>query len=90
VYDVDFPNVCLSQAWYDSGSRCLNIITDAGLPSAAGGSTTFRVANMDAAHYRVTVDGQRSSDWRIVDGELEIRTVIGEHQIQVEHEKPVA
>lgn len=88
VYDVDFPTVCLSQAWYDPAGRCLNIATDAGLPGAAGESTTFRVTNVDPTRCGVEVDDRPSNDWRIVDGDLEIRTPIGEHQIQVTHEGP--
>ena len=83
VYDVDFPAVCLSQAWYDSVGRCLIIATDCGSPRAAGRPTTFRVANVDPATCRVYVDGRPSTAWRSVDGDLEIATTVAEHLIRV-------
>ena len=79
VYGVDFPTVCLSQAYYDVDRRCLLISMDPGAPSAAGQPTTFRVNNVDAQRCRVTVDGQPSQDWRIVNDELEITTTVAEH-----------
>ena len=66
VYGVDFPNVCLSQAYYDLDRRTLVVSMDPGLPRASGQPTTFRVNNVDAQRCRVTVDGQPSQDWRIV------------------------
>ena len=83
VHDVDFPAVCLSQAWYDSADRCLIIATDAGSPPAAGAPTTFRVANVDTGTCRVEVDGRPSTDWRAVNGDLEITTTVAEHLIRV-------
>ena len=79
VYGVDFPSVCLSQAWYDADQRRLVVATDAGVPAAAGQPTSFRVANVDTERCVVTVDGQLSNDWRVVDGDLEIATTVGEH-----------
>lgn len=90
VYGVDFPAVCLSQAWYDDDRSQLVISTDAGLPGAAGKPTTFRVANVDPGTCRVEVDGRPSSDWRIVDGYLEVATTVGEHQIHVTHQRAAA
>ena len=79
VYGVDFPTVCLSQAYYDLDRRCLVISMDAGVPRASGQATTFRVSNVDAQRCRVTVDGQPSQDWRVVGDELEITTTVAEH-----------
>ena len=79
VYGVDFPTVCLSQAYYDVDRRCLVISMDSGLPSAAGQPTSFRVNNVEAQSCRVVADGQSSDDWRIVNGELEINTTVGQH-----------
>ena len=79
VYGVDFPTVCLSQAYYDVDRRCLLVSTDAGLPSAAGRPTSFRVNNVDPQRCRVVMDGQPSQDWRIIDDELEITATVGEH-----------
>ncbi len=87
VYGVDFPNLCLSQAWYDVHRRLLAIATDSGTPGAAGQQTTFRVKQIDTQHCNVTVDGESSDDWdwRIVDGEMEITTTIGEHTFLIRH-----
>lgn len=74
MYGVDFPTVCLSQAYYDLDRRSLVVFVDPGLPGARGQQTTFRVNNVDPQRCRVTVDGQHSQDWRIVGDELEITT----------------
>ena len=79
VHGVDFPNVCLSQAWYDRDRRCLIVATDAGVVNAKDQPTSFRVSQIDPNHCTVTVDGQPSDNWRVVDGELEIMTTLGEH-----------
>ena len=79
MHGVDFPNVCLSQAWYDRDRRCLIVATDAGVVNAKDQPTSFRVSQIDPNHCTVTVDGQPSDNWRVVDGELEIMTTIGEH-----------
>ena len=85
VHSVDFPNVCLSQAWYDTDRRCLVIATDAGVPNAQGQPTSFRVSQIDPQKCEVIIDGQLSDDWRIVDRELEITTTVGEHTFLIMH-----
>lgn len=86
IHSVDFPNVCLSQAWYDSNRRCLVVSTDAGVPSVTGQSTSFRVSQLDPHRCTVTIDGQPSGSWRIVSGELEITTTVGQHRILITQE----
>lgn len=88
VYGVDFPTVCLSQACYDANRGRLVIATDAGLLHAAGRSTSFRVTNVDPVSCRVEIDGRLSDDWRIVTGDLEITTTVGEHVISVTDVRP--
>ena len=39
----------------------------------------IELRNLDPHHCQVTIDGQPSNNWRIVDGELEIATMIGQH-----------
>jgi hypothetical protein len=85
VYGVDFPTVCLSQAWYDVERRRLVISTDAGAPGASGQPTSFRVSQIDPQRCHVTIDGQRSEDWRVVDGEVEIATTVGHHTFLITH-----
>ena len=79
VYGVDFPTVCLSQAIYDEARRMLVVATDAGVPAAAGRPTTFRVTNVDPKACTVIVDGEKSDDWREVEGDLEVSTTVGPH-----------
>jgi hypothetical protein len=79
VYGVNFPTVCLSQAWYDVERKHLIVATDTGIPSAVGQPTSFRVRNVHPESCRVIVDGQLHENWRVVEGELEINTIVGEH-----------
>lgn len=83
VHSVDFPTVCLSQAWYDSERRCLIVATDAGVPGAKGQPTSFRVHQLDPQRCTVMIDGQPSDGWRVVDGELEITTTVGSHTFMI-------
>ena len=85
VHSVDFPAVCLSQAWYDVQLRRLYVSTDAGTPGAEGRPTTFRVGNVDTQSCDVTTDGDSLRNWRIVDGELEISTTVGQHTFVIAH-----
>ncbi|MSP67093.1 MAG: hypothetical protein EXQ96_03140 [Alphaproteobacteria bacterium] len=79
VHGVDFPTLCLSQASYDPARRTLVVATDAGAPGKAGAPTSFRIANINPRDLQVTIDGRPSDAWRIVDGEVEIATTVGEH-----------
>lgn len=79
VYGVDFPNVCLSQAYYDAQHSCLVIATDKGLPTSTGQPTSFRVTNVDSRRCSLKVDDEVSEQWEIVNGDIEISTTIGEH-----------
>ena len=79
VYGVDFPKVCLSQAIYDAERRLLAVTTDAGAPKAAGEPTTFRIANVDPGRCVIVADGVVSDDWRVVEGDIEVSTTVGEH-----------
>ena len=83
VYGVDFPTVCLSQAWYDTERRTLVVSTDSGIPGAVGQPTSFRVRHVDTQRCKVIIDGQLSRNWRVVDDELEIDTTVGEHTVLI-------
>ncbi len=87
VHSVDFPKLCLSQAWYDARNRCLVIATNAGIPGAAGEQTSFRISQLDPQGCKVVVDGRPSDtqDWRPADGGLEIHTTVGEHTFLIMH-----
>ena len=79
VYGVDFPNVCLSQAYSDAQHSCLVIATDKGLPTSTGQPTSFRVTNVDSRRCSLKVDDEVSEQWEMVNGDIEISTTIGEH-----------
>jgi hypothetical protein len=85
VYGVNFPTICLSQAWYDADRRTLILSTDAGLRHAIGNTTSFRVGHTNVNNVNVMIDGQLSDQWSVVDGELEITTTVGEHTIMISH-----
>ena len=88
VCGVDFPTVCLSQAWYDAALHRLIVATDAGLSQASGQPTSFRVTNIDPTACQVEIDGRASDDWRVVEGDLEITTTVAEHVVVVTHRRP--
>ena len=79
VHSVDFPNICLSQAWYDVERRRLVVSTDSGIPASVGEPTAFRVSGVDAQRCNVITDGELSHNWRVVDDEIEINSSVGEH-----------
>ena len=83
VYGVDFPKVCLSQAYYDIERRLLAIATDSGAPGAVGEPTSFRVTNVIPESCVVEIDGGRIDDWRAVDGDLEISTTVDKHTVVI-------
>lgn len=85
VHGVDFPTVCLSQAWYDGPRRRLIVTTDAGAPGAEGKPTIFRIGNVNVQSCNVSTDGESESNWRIVNGELEITTTVGQHTFVITH-----
>ena len=61
----------------------LVVATDAGVPAARGKPTTFRVTNVEPQACMVIVDGEKSDDWREVNGDIEISTTVGEHTFLV-------
>jgi hypothetical protein len=83
VHGVDFPKVCLSQAVYDPSAAQLIIATDDGVPAHRGEPTTFRISNVVPGNCSVEVDGTKSDNWRIVEGQIEISTTVGNHTVVV-------
>ena len=79
VHGIDFPSMCLTQASYDVDRGVLAAASDAGVPAARDKPTTFRIGNMPPGTCTVEIDGEPSTDWRMIDGELEISTTIGRH-----------
>ena len=83
VYGVDFPKVCLSQAFYDAAHRMLVISTDAGVPKSAGNETTLRIMNIDPNRCAIEIDGIQCDSWRVIKDDIEISTTVDEHIILV-------
>jgi hypothetical protein len=83
VHGVDFPKVCLSQAVYDPSAAQLIIATDDGVPAHRGEPTTFRISNVVPGNCSVEIDGTKSDNWRIVEGQIEISTTVGNHTVVV-------
>ncbi len=79
VTGVEFPAMCLSQAVYDTERRCLIIASDKGAPNRAGSKTVFRVTNVNPNMCTVIIDGEVSDSWRVIEGDIEISTSVGEH-----------
>ena len=79
VQGVDFPTVCLSQAIYDIDRRSLIVSTDAGLPPMPVRPlhSECPMSNLKVAEYLWTASSR--TDWRALDGEIEITTTVGQH-----------
>ena len=54
-----------------------------GASGASGQPTTFRITNVDPEYCAVVADGEILDAWRIVDGDIEISTTVGEHTFLV-------
>ena len=87
VHGVDFPQMCLTQASYDVDRRLLAVASDTGLRAGHGKPTTFRICNLPPGDFAVEIDGRPSSDWRWVDGDVEVSTTIGRHTFIVKWER---
>ncbi len=83
VHGVDFPNISLSQASYDSENRILVISTDDGIPSVQGERTSFRVSNISPDTCAITSNSDL--DWKIVEGEIEITIDVTAQTILISH-----
>ena len=83
VHGVDFPNISLTQASYDSEKRRLVISTDDGIPSMRGEDTNFRVSHISLDTCSVTSNSDL--DWKVVDGEIEITIKIAAQTILISH-----
>lgn len=65
---VDFPNVLVRQAYWDSEGETLRIALEPGAGGVA--SSTFRVTNLDPSRpYSVVLDGETVADIRWDDGQ---------------------
>jgi len=83
VHGVDFPNISLTQASYDSEKRILVISTDDGIPSEQGQRTSFRVNNIRPETCVITADSD--IEWKIVEGEIEITIEVEAQTILISH-----
>jgi len=80
VFDVDYPNVTLRQAFFDEAERVLVIAITPGHDAAPIGSpTALRVKNLTGSP-TVLIDGEVSSAWTTVGpGEISISTTVSDH-----------
>jgi hypothetical protein len=81
VTGVDYPNLGISQAFFDTGRRRLTVSTYAADPSMVGTSTTYSIGEMPAPQRcRVERDGQPHTRWRVTgDARISVDTEVAEH-----------
>jgi hypothetical protein len=81
VCGIDFPNVTLTQAWWDDGEARLLLATDAVNGSVVGQPTRFGIAKLEepSAWTVESPDGAPVAT-ATVGLELEVTTVIGSHR----------
>ena len=84
VEGVDFPDLTLTQAWWDADHATLHLRTAPRNDAVVGRPTTFRVTNLgDARAWTVdTADGMPLTT-SASGGDLEVTTTIGTHQLLV-------
>jgi hypothetical protein len=81
VAGVDYPNLGISQAFFDAGRRLLTVSTHAAEPDMVGTSTTFSIEELPAPQRcRVERDGQPHTRWRVSGAAgISVDTEIAEH-----------
>jgi hypothetical protein len=80
VSGVEFPDVVLTQAWWDVRARRLFLATAPRNDRVLGRPTTFRLSRLgDAASWTVEASDDAPVTATLRDGELEVATTIGAH-----------
>ena len=81
VTGVDYPNLGISQAFFDTGRRLLTVSTYAAEPGMVGRGTRFSVEGLAAPQRcRVERDRQPHTRWRVTgDARISIDTEVAEH-----------
>jgi len=82
VEGIDFPDLALTQAWWDSGRRRLVLATSPRNDALIGRATSFRLTNLpDPSAWTVEADGAATARTTVAGGSmLEVTTTIGEHR----------
>ena len=85
VSGVDFPKLGIAQAWNDTSSGLLQIVTYAGDASHTDRPTTFRVSQLpDPASVMIICDGTPFSAWRTDGGDaIMVETTCASHSFQI-------
>jgi hypothetical protein len=66
VCDVPFPDLDVTQAWFDPARRCIALTTRAGRSDRRGAPCTLRVTKLpDPRRVQIVDGGQPYSHWRI-------------------------
>jgi hypothetical protein len=81
VTGVDYPNLGISQAFFDAGRRLLTVSTHAAEPDMVGTSTAFSIEELPAPQRcRVERDGRPHTRWRVSGAAgISVDTEIAEH-----------
>jgi hypothetical protein len=83
VTGVDFPDLTLTQAWWDAGRRHLVLATAGRNDAVVGRPTRFRISALgDPWNWVVDAHGAPVTT-RVDEGELEVHTTIGSHRLVV-------
>lgn len=81
VSEIEFPDLTLTQAWWDAERERLVLATAPRNDRVAGRPTTFRISNLaDAPAWTVESDGAATVTTSAVGTELEVATTIGTHR----------
>jgi len=81
VTGVDFPDLTLTQAWWDTETERLLVATTAKNSRVVGRPTRFKIANLgDASTWRLESDDAEPVTVHAVGGNLDVATTIGNHR----------
>ncbi|WP_399896443.1 hypothetical protein ACGH7X_41395 [Streptomyces sp. BBFR51] len=81
---VDYPTVRVRQAYYDAGTRTLNVAITTADADSAGRPTALTVSQLiDQAHYQVLLDGEPVDVGRPRGGKIVVPTTVGAHTLLV-------
>ena len=84
VTGVDFPDLTLTQAWWDDDRRHLVLATAPSSDAVVGRPTTFRVSKLgDPTSWTVDARDGAPVTTRVVEGDLEVHTTLGTHNLLV-------
>ena len=85
VTGVHYPDLGISQAFFDTGRRLLTVSTYAAEPGTVGRSTGFGVEGLVAPQRcRVERDGQPHTRWRVTGGaRISVDTEVAEHVLTI-------